>query len=387
MVMSRRSLAAFALALASSAVALNVGGAGVVRAQAPAQTTPTTLGLLENLLNTLLPTTTLPPPPTTPPPASPEQAPPPGQAANPSGNSREAAPDYAIPPEAQRTINSVRRTGDRNTLALLEAISSLTALGLTREEAAVVGMGQFPVAGEAYYSDDWYEPRFNPSFHLHMGTDIFAARGTPVRAPDAGTVQYTGEAVGGLSAYVTAADGTYYYLAHLQGFADNLRTGSKVVAGQVLGFVGSSGNAEGGSPHLHMQVHPKGGAPVNPKPYLDRWQAEAMARIPAVMAGYQLNLPRPFAAAGLLRQFDLGSFGGPTAVAAVDGAQLWAASVRRAGTTVRAAEVGSPTPDGSMSAFVGTLPSGIDRRRAEQLADAVVAGVTSPTLARVLGGA
>ena len=46
-----------------------------------------------------------------------------------------------------------------------------------------MGMGQFPVAGQADWEDDWHDPRFGPPFHLHQGTDIFAERGTPVDRP------------------------------------------------------------------------------------------------------------------------------------------------------------------------------------------------------------
>ncbi|HEV3400649.1 MAG TPA: M23 family metallopeptidase, partial [Acidimicrobiales bacterium] len=88
-------------------------------------------------------------------------------------------------------INSVRRTGGRSTRELMAALRQLVDIGLSPQEAAAIGMGKFPVGGEAAYTDDWLFPRFNPSFHLHEGTDIFAARGTPVRAPADGTVRFT----------------------------------------------------------------------------------------------------------------------------------------------------------------------------------------------------
>ena len=61
---------------------------------------------------------------------------------------------------------------------------------------------------------------------------------------------------------LTRADGTYFFYAHFSAFATGLKVGSAVKAGQIIGYVGMTGNA--GAPHLHFEVHPGGGAPVNP---------------------------------------------------------------------------------------------------------------------------
>ncbi|MGH9190391.1 MAG: M23 family metallopeptidase [Acidimicrobiales bacterium] len=171
----------------------------------------------------------------------------------------------------------------------MDALQKLSS-SLNGVETFSAGMGHFPVAGAARYSNDWMAPRYTPCFHLHQGTDIFAARGTPVRAPVDGVVNFTEEAVGGKSVYVREANGTFYYLAHLDGFA-RIRAGSRVSQGQVVGFVGSTGNADGGAPHVHLQVHPRGGGPINPKPLLDRWLDEAAAGVPKLAAS--LGSPRP----------------------------------------------------------------------------------------------
>ena len=166
-------------------------------------------------------------PPTAPPPApAPAVAPPPT-----------AAPDTStqvIPPEYQGTIDWSRARNPRSTAAILDALRRLEDLGFTAEEAAVMGMGQFPVRGQADWEDDWHDPRFGPPFHLHQGTDIFAERGTPVIAPEAGTVRFEDGGLGGRAAYVTAADGTYYYLAHLNAYADDIYSGAAVNQGQLL---------------------------------------------------------------------------------------------------------------------------------------------------------
>ena len=92
---------------------------------------------------------------------------------------------------------------------------------------------------------------------MHEGTDVFAERGTPVLAPTAGRVKITNGSVGGLSVKVVQPDGTYWYLAHLEAVADGIEEGTEVVAGQVVGTVGDSGNAKGGAPHVHVEVHPR----------------------------------------------------------------------------------------------------------------------------------
>jgi len=62
--------------------------------------------------------------------------------------------------------------------------------------------------------------------------------------------------------------GTYYFYAHLSAFADGLKLGDSVVLGQLLGFVGDTGDPGAGNYHLHFEVHPKGGAAVDPFPLL-----------------------------------------------------------------------------------------------------------------------
>jgi hypothetical protein len=110
--------------------------------------------------------------------------------------------------------------------------------------------------------------------------------GTPVRAPANGTARIRNGGLGGLSVYVVEPNGTYYYLAHLAGTAPDLVDGATVGTGQVVGFVGDSGNARGGVPHVHFEVHPGGGGPVDPKPVLDQFLADAQAGSQAVIDAY-----------------------------------------------------------------------------------------------------
>lgn len=202
----------------------------------------------------------------------------------------------SVPAEAQRIINSVRRTGSSNNSALLASLTKLQELGLPEAETLRVGLGRFPIAGPARYSHDWLFPRYGPGFRFHLGTDVFAAYGTPVRAPVDGVARSANGGLGGLTVKVVMPDGTYFYLAHLSGLVEGFVDGMTVRTGDVVGYVGDSGNARGGAPHLHIGIYPHGGPPVDPKPVLDQFIAEAQARVPAVVDAYERARPAGAAA-------------------------------------------------------------------------------------------
>jgi murein DD-endopeptidase MepM/ murein hydrolase activator NlpD len=130
---------------------------------------------------------------------------------------------------------------------------------------AVTGNWTCPVAGPHAFSNDWHQPRSGG--RLHQGTDILAPRGTPVVANVSGTVNRHSSSLGGQSYYLRGDDGNTYYGAHLQSYAAQ----GRVSIGTVIGYVGTSGNASGGPPHLHFEIHPGGGAAVNPYPTLVRY--------------------------------------------------------------------------------------------------------------------
>ena len=124
-----------------------------------------------------------------------------------------------------------------------------------------------PVQGAKHhdYSDSWGAPRHGG--RLHLGTDVFAKRGTPVVAPVGGKLSHRNGSVGGLAFYLDGVDGVRYYGAHLDSIT--AKPGN-VKAGDVIGTVGDTGNAKGTGPHLHFEIHPKGKA-VNPVHTLERW--------------------------------------------------------------------------------------------------------------------
>lgn len=101
----------------------------------------------------------------------------------------------------------------------------------------------------------------------HKGVDMMAPHGTPILAPTDGLVRVKESRLGGRSFYLKKGDGTQFYGAHLQSYG---ATGW-VKAGDVIGYVGSTGNARGGAAHLHFEVHPGGGGPVNPYPFVADW--------------------------------------------------------------------------------------------------------------------
>ena len=123
-----------------------------------------------------------------------------------------------------------------------------------------------PVQGPHAFSDTWGAPRSGG--RRHQGTDLMAARGTPVVANVSGSVRPNSSANGGVAYYLIGSDGNTYYGAHLDRLSG--ATGA-VQAGTVIGYVGNSGNARGGPTHLHFAIQPGGGAAVNPYPTLRKY--------------------------------------------------------------------------------------------------------------------
>lgn len=121
----------------------------------------------------------------------------------------------------------------------------------------------FPVRGPHYYGNTWGAPRSGGRHH--MGTDIMSPKGTPVVAITNGVARPHWNSLGGKSITLTGTNGWSYYYAHLNGYA--IKGTVRVKAGQLIGWVGNTGNASGGANHLHFQMGPHGRW-VNPYPYL-----------------------------------------------------------------------------------------------------------------------
>jgi peptidoglycan LD-endopeptidase LytH len=137
----------------------------------------------------------------------------------------------------------------------------------TRAAATHFGDGYFcPVAGPRHFSDTWGESRSGGRHH--QGTDIMAARGTPIVAVIAGSIRTDYSSNGGISLYLRGVDGDEYFYAHNS--RNVVSTGEHVTAGQVIAYVGTTGNAPENAPHLHFERHPGGGAAVNPYAFVVR---------------------------------------------------------------------------------------------------------------------
>ena len=130
----------------------------------------------------------------------------------------------------------------------------------------------FPVLGDAVgFTDDYGAPRAGTGWH--QGNDIFAPTGTPLVAVADGTLSRVGvNTLGGNRLWLDDDAGNAFYYAHLSAYAPAAVEGARVRAGQVIGFVGNTGQAITTPPHLHFEIHPQAGDSVNPYPYLLAWQ-------------------------------------------------------------------------------------------------------------------
>jgi hypothetical protein len=171
--------------------------------------------------------------------------------------------------------------------ALTVAFTALAAGAAVASSGATGGIPDpivFPVVGPYAYTNDYGDPRPQGT---HEGNDILAPKKSPVVATEDGKIKFwTTSARAGCMLYLYGVSGTTYLYIHLNNdvtagndnrgkcvtgtaYWPGLKDGANVVAGQALGYVGDSGDADG-TPHLHFEIHPGGGGPTNPYRYLNK---------------------------------------------------------------------------------------------------------------------
>jgi hypothetical protein len=177
--------------------------------------------------------------------------------------------------------------------------------GANASQAKSVPRLVFPVIGAVTYSDDFGAARAQGA---HEGNDILADKKAPAVAVESGKVKFwTTSAAAGCMLYLYGDSGTTYLYIHLNNdltmkndnrgscvagtsYAPGLKDGARVSAGQQIGYVGDSGDANGIHPHLHFEVHPNDGSAVDPYPYLRKAQplmfyAKTNARVSLSLTG------------------------------------------------------------------------------------------------------
>lgn len=166
----------------------------------------------------------------------------------------------------------------------------------------------YPVAAPTALTNSFGEGR---SGHSHQGVDIFGAIGDPLVAVDDGELRSGVDPLGGNIVNLYATDGARYYYAHLNDFANadgspHAAFGSlppaprRVRAGDVVGFLGKTGNAATTQPHLHFEAHPRNGPAVDPFPSLERAPRLEPNQRPAAAQGDAGGILRTALGLGLL---------------------------------------------------------------------------------------
>jgi hypothetical protein len=190
----------------------------------------------------------------------------------------------------------------RTSLLLAVAASACACAAAVHAARSGVPPLIFPVVGTVTYQDDFGDAR---GALRHAGNDLLADKRAPAVAVEPGTVKYwTTSASAGCMLYLYGVSGTMYEYIHLnndltalndnkgkcvKGTAYAVADGAHVEAGQQIGYVGDSGDANGIHPHLHFEVHPKGKAATDPFPFL-KTAAHLLVTAPPAGSTFTLRL-------------------------------------------------------------------------------------------------
>lgn len=181
---------------------------------------------------------------------------------------------YVAKPVAGETVYTVVR-GDRladiarthgvslSTLVSKNAISDPNLIRAGQQLTVPSGANwQCPVPGSTFFND-WGFPRGGGT-RYHEGNDLFTDHGAPVYAPVPGTVTHTEGTIGGKQFILEGNDGVRYVGTHMSDYGSS----GQVSSGQIVGYIGTTGNARGTKPHLHFGMSDPNGVVVNPYPSL-----------------------------------------------------------------------------------------------------------------------
>lgn len=131
----------------------------------------------------------------------------------------------------------------------------------------------FPVSGEVWFEDSYGADREGGK-RKHEGTDLFGKEGTPIISVCPGKIEQLGwNRLGGERVGVRGDDGNYYYYAHLQKIAAQLKIGQSITKGEYLGAMGHTGDALTTPDHLHFGIELANGDWINPYSFLVVWQS------------------------------------------------------------------------------------------------------------------
>ena len=188
-----------------------------------------------------------------------------------AGLARRLSDARRVADAARREAASVVASLRRDNAELRGLLSRLEAAGrrAPRASRAARLSGRYAclVGPNHSYADTWGAPRSGG--RTHKGTDVMAPWGSPAYAVTSGVIRRESySSNGGMQVYLAGSDGNEYFYAHMSSYV--ARTGQHVAVGEEIAKVGDTGNARG-TPHVHFEVHPGGGTPVNPYPYVRRF--------------------------------------------------------------------------------------------------------------------
>ena len=173
--------------------------------------------------------------------------------------------------EGTYTVKTGDRLGDiaarhGTTVSQLSSANNISNPNLIRVGQVLIvptGSGWVCPVENARFSNSWGAPRGGGT-RWHDGNDLFSSFGAAVHAPTSGSVTFKTGSISGKQFNLKGDDGVLYIGSHMSDFGKS----GQVNAGDIIGYVGTSGNAQGTSPHLHFGMYPNGGDAVNPYPSL-----------------------------------------------------------------------------------------------------------------------